>query len=132
MAKKKRNQLKTARAKAWKAFSKYIRYRDDGQCFTCPVKKHPSEMHAGHFEHLGTTKLWLISELDEININCQCVGCNTFNGGRLYDYGKKLESIHGDDIVKRLRHEKEKMHKHSTKELEAYEQYYKERTKNYT
>jgi len=69
----------TLRKKAWKTFSKWIRNRDP-YCVTHLVmgKQVPSE-NAGHYWH-G------VLDLDEENINGQCINCNKWNSGRLAEY----------------------------------------------
>ena len=74
--------------KAWKLFSSYIRQRDKGICFTCGVKKHWKEMHAGHFKH-GRL------DFDPMNVHCQCPGCNTYKHGNLGEYGVRLVKKYG-------------------------------------
>lgn len=75
-----------------KIFSIYIRTRhadDNGmvECWTCSVKKHYKEMHAGHFmsrKHLPT-------RFHEDNVQVQCPKCNLFGQGEQYAFGKLLD-----------------------------------------
>ncbi|QDP49356.1 MAG: putative protein ninG [Prokaryotic dsDNA virus sp.] len=75
-----------------KIFSIYIRtrYADDNgmvECWTCSVKKHYKEMHAGHFmsrKHLPT-------RFHEDNVQVQCPKCNLFGQGEQYAFGKLLD-----------------------------------------
>lgn len=60
-------------------------------CFTCGVFKGWKEMDCGHFrrrERMSTRS-------DLRNIGEQCPKCNRFDGGRSYEFGKKLDEIWG-------------------------------------
>ena len=84
--------------KAWAVFSEYIRRRDKGICCTCHSVNHWKDTNAGHFKHN-------VLDFDEMNINCQCVGCNKWKHGRLDIYGDFLRRKYGDlaywDLVRR-------------------------------
>ena len=103
-------------SKAWKRFSEYIRKRDGGRCFTCEKLNHWKKQHAGHYIHRNANTFF-----DEMNVNCQCPGCNTFQHGKRGEYAVKLIDKYGrekfDDLVKRSI-----QHKYwSPKELKAIE-----------
>lgn len=75
--------LKRAKKEAWKAFSDYIRERDNWTCFTCK-RQTKKGMHCGHFypAHRGG----ILLRFDEKNCNAQCYDCNIHLGsaGMLY------------------------------------------------
>lgn len=79
-------------------FSKYIRYRDRGQCFTCSNKNHPKKMQNGHF----VPRQYLTTRYDERNNNCQCYACNMLYGGQGPTYAIRLQEKYGADIIKDL------------------------------
>lgn len=79
-------------------FSKFIRYRDDGQCFTCPNKNHPKKMQNGHFN----PRQYLATRYDERNNNCQCYACNMLYGGNPATYSVRLIEKYGLDVVREL------------------------------
>lgn len=79
-------------------FSKYIRYRDNGQCFTCPKKDDPKRMQNGHF----LPRQYLAARYDEQNCNCQCYACNMLYGGQPATYAVRLETKYGKGTVERL------------------------------
>lgn len=84
-------------------FSKYIRARDKGQCFTCSLKREPKEMQNGHF----VPRQYLATRYDERNNNCQCYACNMLYNGQPSMYAIKLKAKYGDGIIEeleRLRH----------------------------
>ena len=81
-----------------KYFSRYIRYRDDGQCFTCPKKDDPKRMQNGHFN----PRQYLRTRYDERNNNCQCYACNMLYGGQPATYAVRLRAKYGDGIVEEL------------------------------
>jgi len=95
---KKRN-LSYYKKKAWEAMSKYVRYRDKGQCFTCPTRKDPKEMQAGHcIPKAHGNGVYF----DEGNVFCQCYRCNINLGGNGAVYIEKIRRLYGEEEVKRL------------------------------
>lgn len=79
-------------------FSRYIRYRDGGQCYTCPKKDDPKRMQNGHFvprQHLAV-------RYDERNNNCQCYACNMLFNGQPSRYALNLIRDHGPNIIEEL------------------------------
>jgi hypothetical protein len=84
--------------KADGVFSRYIRQRDGGQCFTCPYRNEWKKLQNGHFcprQHMAT-------RFDERNNNAQCFACNMYYGGRPDAYAVRLEAKYGPGIVKEL------------------------------
>lgn len=79
-------------------FSRYIRYRDQGQCFTCPKKDDPKHMQCGHFN----PRQYLTTRYDERNNNCQCYACNMLYGGQPATYATRLKAKYGPDVVEEL------------------------------
>ena len=56
-------------------FGNYIRYRDNGQCITCPAKFKPEErllLHPGHY----ISRRFKNTRFDERNVYAQCRNCN--------------------------------------------------------
>lgn len=70
-------------------------------------------MQAGHY--VSRTHMSLF--LDEINVNCQCVGCNMFKHGNLDEYAIALKKKYGDDILEWLHGRKQEIKKYSIPEL---------------
>lgn len=79
-------------------FSKYIRQRDKGQCFTCPKKDDPKRMQCGHF----VPRQYLSVRYDERNCNCQCYACNMLYGGQGATYAIRLAQKYGQEVVEEL------------------------------
>ena len=96
--KKKPKTLTWHKKKLDAQFSKFIRYRDNGQCFTCPMKAHPKKMQNGHF----VPRQYLSVRFDEKNCNCQCYPCNMLFGGQPSKYAIELERKYGRGIVEEL------------------------------
>ena len=78
-----------------RAFSLYIRTRNAKneivECVTCGVKKHYTEMDAGHFvsrRHYATR--WTSS-----NCHVQCKKCNNWGAGESYLMGKYIDKAYG-------------------------------------
>lgn len=93
---------KTAKQKAWEAFSKHIRKRDAlrttggeeyARCITCGNTFHIKEMDAGHWMPRNKTGTFL----DEHNCHAQCRGCNRFGGGRPAEYANAIVELYGED-----------------------------------
>lgn len=73
----------------WTYFSKFIRNRDKGVCFTCGATGLSGHnYHAGHFVPKSVGGLALA--FNEENVHGQCYKCNMMLSGNLYIYGKKL------------------------------------------
>lgn len=79
-------------------FSKFIRYRDQGQCFTCPKKDDPKRMQCGHF----VPRQYLAVRYDERNCNCQCYACNMLYGGQGATYAIRLAQKYDQVTVQNL------------------------------
>ena len=62
----------TEKKKALKAFSDYIRERDNWTCYTCGKKGDRYTMDAGHL----ISRYWAGTLFDEMNVHAQCKGCN--------------------------------------------------------
>jgi len=103
-SKKGKKPLKKVKSLAkWKKeldaiFSRYIRQRDNGQCFTCPKKDDPKKMQNGHF----VPRQYLSVRWDEKNCNCQCYACNMLYGGQGATYAVRLAEKYGQETVKWL------------------------------
>lgn len=79
-------------------FSRYIRQRDGGQCFTCPKKDHWKNMQNGHF----VPRQYLSLRFDERNCNCQCYACNMLYNGQPSLYAVRLKQKYGEGIIEEL------------------------------
>lgn len=79
-------------------FSRYIRLRDKGQCYTCPKKGEVKEMQNGHF----IPRQYLATRYDEVNCHCQCYACNMLYNGQPGAYAVRLEIDFGLGTVSRL------------------------------
>lgn len=74
----KQHTIKSAKERAWRYFSAYIRKRDP-RCVTCGAET----TQAGHFWHN-------VLDFDEENVNGQCLRCNHFMSGNLAPYSVYL------------------------------------------
>lgn len=109
--------------KAWKLCSEYIRKRDNGQCFTCPVKRDYKEMQAGHFRHGKSTIIYF----DEQNIHCQCPKCNTYLSGNRDIYLRNIQKKYGVDVGDNLIQQSYQTHYYKITELEKIIEYYQDK-----
>ena len=121
--KKKRTKLQILHDKAWKIFSRYIRLRDNGKCFTCGVVGDIKIMQAGHFIHKQCL------DFNEININCQCVFCNKWKHGNLGIYATRLTEKYNPEILIQLERLGNEVKKFTIKELEEIIKRYSNRVK---
>lgn len=97
------NKRKVKTLSKWKKeldsiFSRFIRQRDNGQCFTCPKKDHWKSMQNGHF----VPRQYLSLRFDEKNCNCQCYACNMLYNGQPSLYAVNLKRKYGDSIIEEL------------------------------
>lgn len=79
-------------------FSKFIRARDKGQCYTCPNKNEEKKMQNGHF----VPRQYLATRYDEVNNHCQCYACNVLYNGQPSAYAARLEKDYGPGTVAML------------------------------
>ena len=98
-----RSRTKTKSLAKWKKeldsiFSKFIRQRDGGQCFTCSKKDEPKFMQCGHF----VPRQYLAVRFDERNCNCQCYACNMLYNGQPSAYAIRLKAKYGEGIIEEL------------------------------
>jgi len=87
--------FKSAKARAWKYFSKFIRLRDSEngicKCITCEKRGRWKDFHAGHC----ITRDKATTFLDEENVNGQCPHCNTFQAGKQLEHAQAIDNKYG-------------------------------------
>lgn len=109
----------------WKAFSDYVRERDNWTCFTCGKQAKGSAMHAGHF----VSRVRSATMFDEKNVHAQCYACNIHKSGNGAEYAARIIELYGketfDDILFRSR----QTHKFTYEELEGILQHSRSRLK---
>ncbi len=86
-------------------FSKFIRQRDGGQCYTCPKKDDPKRMQNGHF----VPRQYLAIRYSEVNCHCQCYACNMLYNGQPSLYAMNLVRDYGKDVIAELERERHKL-----------------------
>ena len=101
------SKLKPEKAKAWKAFSLYIRTKEciettgdyqRGRCVTCGAVHPRNDLQAGHFvDGRGSAILF-----DERGVHIQCRACNLFRGGAKLDYWRWMEQHQGRAVIDEL------------------------------
>jgi len=117
-------------------FSKFIRQRDwfpnwsaSGericQCCTCGAIKEDanSQVHAGHFQKRGNWN----TRWDEMNVHAQCKKCNTFQGGRDFEFGLYIDKKYGPGTAEKLYIKAKMPRKWMRVELEEMIKVYKEK-----
>lgn len=94
------SELKRWKAKCWKLTSEFVRrsgadWRGMVKCYTCDALLPWKESHCGHHFH---GKL----DYDLRNLRVQDAACNTYRGGMLNVYARKLIEENGMDWYKKL------------------------------
>lgn len=107
-------------------FSKFIRQRDAGICFTCGDKKPWKYQQNGHYVSRSHNSL----RYHEKNCHCQCYRCNIPLGGNLTEYALRLERKYGKGILQELDKLKNKTKKFTPHELIRLIHEYKEKIKS--
>ena len=94
LKRKSKNPKKTARDRAWREFSKWVRAREPN-CVTCGG----SAENAGHFVHgVSLTKLYLNPDI----VHSQCISCNLWQSGNMAKYTLFMIDKYGRKEVDRL------------------------------
>lgn len=112
-------------AKAQIIFNAWVRQRDAAfGCISCGA----AVDHAGHYLSQGH---YSALRFTEVNVNGQCVKCNTYLHGNLIKYRKGLVRKYGAEVVELLEShtERRSAHKWGRLELEAIIQKYKNEKK---
>jgi len=118
-----------AEAKAWDAFSKMIRARDNNggyfRCPTCGRTLPIEEADAGHY----ITRARKSVMFDEMNVHAQCRYCNRFQEGNHFIYRTWLVEKYGEEAVEALECRAQFVGGHKTFDLLLLAKEYKARTK---
>ena len=115
--------LRRLHDKTWSVFSRYIRLRDRGKCFTCTKVDDIKNMQAGHFVHKDCL------DFDELNVHCQCPQCNKWKHGNLAVYAVALQQKYGDGAPQLLLIRSHQAKKWTRAELEEIKSKYEQKTK---
>jgi len=118
-----------AEARAWTAFSKMIRARDeiDGyfRCPTCGKIKPIDQADAGHY----ITRARKVTMFDEKNVHAQCRHCNRFQEGNHFIFRQWLVDKYGAAEVEAMELRANTTGGYSTVDLQLMAKEYRERTK---
>lgn len=102
-----KNPVKKAKAKAWRAFSKYVRLRDCmlscgtteyGKCCTCGKVFAFDRLQAGHFIPGRNNSILF----DPRCVHAQCVGCNMYGNGQQPAYYAFMLDRYGRQTIDEL------------------------------
>jgi len=97
---------KSAKAAAIKAFNRYIVLRDK-RCVTCDKTEHLT------CSHLISVTAGDLLRFNEVNSNCQCVGCNYKHEYHPEDYTRWFIQHYGLGEYERLCDLKKQIHKYA-------------------
>ena len=127
----KKKSVKHWKRKAWDVFSKYIRSRDSSKlgcrCYTCERYFPINKMHAGHYISRKISQTFF----NEINVNAQCVNCNSFKFGDLITYRENLVKEYGEELIKELESQRNILKQWKAYKLEDIYKKYKAKLKEY-
>ena len=115
----------TAKARALKAFSLYIRNRDQWICFTCGKVGDQYTTDAGHL----ISRYWAGTLFDELNVNCQCKSCNILHGHDYEIYRRKFVGMWGQSEYAKMYHRSRWVMKRTTDDYLSLEAFFKEKLK---
>jgi hypothetical protein len=94
---KKQVSYGTLLKKAQRLFNCWIRSRDEGKpCISCGSF---NTAHASHFYAAGS---YTGLRFNELNCHASCVSCNTFKGGNIHEYRKRLVERIGEENLQKL------------------------------
>lgn len=93
----KQKVLRIVKNNAWTAFSKWIKNRDGGSCFTCGEWCEGKNRQAGHF--LNANVCNMVMRYDERNVHTQCATCNCYLHGNYPIYRRRMIEVYGLDTV---------------------------------
>ena len=135
--KRKKSPQKIAKAKAWKAFSLFIRISNADsngivKCVTCNISKHWKEVHAGHYvDGRNNTVLF-----NEKLVHPQCFHCNSKLAGCLagnkikYTFFMKEKYGYTIEELNEIDNSKFHVKKYTISELQEIEEKYKKKVDN--
>ena len=126
----KKPKLSTAKKRAWKAFSEYIRrsYADENgyvSCVTCGVTRQWNDnIDAGHFlpKSRGSAIYFQVE-----NVHPQCKRCNLMEGGNFEYYYPYMVEMYGESMIEELRQLSKTTKKYTVQDLLDIESEYKEK-----
>ena len=127
--KRMKEQLKTTSdfvKECQKWVNKYVRLRDkDKNCVSCNAPL-TGKFDAGHFFSAGGHGS---VRFDTRNIHGQCVFCNQYEHGNLYNYHKELLIRIGSEEFNKLEMKSKGVHKHDKEELKQMIKDFKQKCK---
>src|SRR3990167_9112004 len=97
---KRSRNTRATRTRVWAVFSKYIRTRDKGICFTCGKYATGMGYHAGHY--IPSSICGVLLKYHEANVHGQCFNCNINLGGYGAMYDRKMREKYGEEFVEEL------------------------------
>lgn len=102
-----KSEYKRLSKQAWHLFSLYVRtkvidFQGFTYCYTCGIRKHYSELQAGHCFHKGSGRYKAL-DFDERNIKQQCIFCNKFKHGMGAEFVLKLVQEYGIEVVEEMK-----------------------------
>ncbi len=97
-AKKKAKRERITESKLDSIQSKVIRTLYGNTCCTCGLKSEFSKLHHGHF----LSRQFRSTRFNPQNGASQCPGCNLYLQGAQYEFGKFINSFHGEGTSDKL------------------------------
>ena len=100
LVKAKETSISALKKRAWHFFSKWIRLRDNGVCFTCGKQNEIKKVHAGHY--IDSSICGAILNFSPLNVHCQCIQCNVWKHGAKSAYRANMVLKYGQAKVDHL------------------------------
>jgi len=97
-------------------------------CFTCGIQKPWNKgIHGGHF--IGRANNTFRVRWDEVNVQCQCIKCNSYLEGNKFIFGVNLNTKYGQDTATKLKIKSTKSFNPDIFDMESKIEFYKEAVK---
>ena len=113
----------TAKKRANKAMSDYIRERDKWTCYTCGKVCDKYNADNGHL----ISRYWSGTLYDEDNCNCQCKGCNILHVNDTEPYKRKFISERGEAAYDELYRKSKLIIKRTVEDYLEIEKHFKDK-----
>jgi hypothetical protein len=107
-------------------FSLYVRLKNSNEhgmvkCFTCDGVHHYKAIQNGHFQ----SRRFMSTRFSEINCAPQCYACNVGMSGMQYEFGKRIDKLHGEGAADHTVKKAKEVRKFTTEEMLEMIEYYK-------
>lgn len=111
----KKKTISQLKKEAWTVFSKWVRNKDRGVCYTCKKSGLTgSNYHAGHFISRRHNAVMF----NEVNVRGQCMFCNLWDYGNSGAFAAEIIKEHGQEVFENLIKQSRQVKQFTVGELE--------------